>query len=102
MLWLRYGLLAGRPARSLADIYAHHLESPGTKAYTLDQIRVMFAPFSRVSARTQMSFGDLLQGSVGQRHGGILLRTAKALWPRWLIRRLFAGHGLMALVEAVK
>ena len=26
MLWARYGLVAGRPMRSLADIYAHHLE----------------------------------------------------------------------------
>ena len=34
MLWLRYGLLAGRPGRSLDEIYAQHLESPGTKAYS--------------------------------------------------------------------
>ncbi len=32
MLWLRYGLLTGRPFRSLSEIYANHLESPGTKA----------------------------------------------------------------------
>jgi len=102
MLWLRYALLAGRPGRSLDDLYAHHLESPGTKAFTLDQVRGMFTAFTQVTARTQLSFGDLLQGAVGQRHGGILLRAAKATWPRWLIRRLFGAHGLMALVEAVK
>jgi ubiquinone/menaquinone biosynthesis C-methylase UbiE len=102
MLWTRYALLAGKPTRSLADVYAHHLESPGTKAYTLDEVRTMCAPFSRVEARSQISFGDLLGGSVGQRHGGPLLRAAKAMWPRWIIRRVFAGQGLMVLVEAVK
>ena len=42
MLWVRYGLLAGRPFRSLSDIYANHLESPGTKAYTVQEAREMF------------------------------------------------------------
>jgi len=34
MLWAWYGLLRGRPATSLNEIYRRHLESPGTKAYT--------------------------------------------------------------------
>ena len=42
MLWTRYALLAGRPGRSLRDIYFHHLESPGTKAYTVESARCMF------------------------------------------------------------
>ncbi len=102
MLWMRYALLAGRPTRSLADIYAHHLESPGTKAYTLDEARAMLTGFRQVNVRSQLSFGDLLEGAVGQRHGGWLLSTAKQLWPRWLMRRAFAGHGLMLLIEAEK
>jgi ubiquinone/menaquinone biosynthesis C-methylase UbiE len=102
MLWVRYALLAGRPGRSLADIYAHHLESPGTKAYTLDEARAMLTGFRRVNLRSQLSFGDLLEGAVGQRHGGWLLRTVKRLWPRWLVRRSFARHGLMLLIEAEK
>jgi ubiquinone/menaquinone biosynthesis C-methylase UbiE len=102
MLWLRYGLLAGRPTRSLADVYAHHLESPGTKAYTVDEARAMFASFTQVEARSELAFGDLLEGAVGQRHRGVLLSAAKALWPRWLIRRLLPRHGLLLLVEAVK
>jgi hypothetical protein len=102
MLWLRYGLLRGSPLRSLTEIYAAHLESPGTKAYTLDEVRAMLARFDNVSLSAQLSFGDLLQGSAGQRHSGLILRTAKALWPRWLLRRLFARHGLYLLIEARK
>jgi ubiquinone/menaquinone biosynthesis C-methylase UbiE len=102
MLWVRYALLAGRPFRSLSEIYRDHLESPGTKAYSTSEARAMFASFSRVDVRTQLCFGDLLQGSVGQRHGGTLLTVAKALWPRWLLRRVFSTHGLDLLIEAVK
>ncbi len=102
MLWLRYALLAGRLRRSLADVYAHHLESPGTKAYTADEARAMLAAFRQVSVRVQLSFGDLLEGAVGQRHTGPLLRVAKALWPRWFVRRALFRYGLFLLVDAVK
>lgn len=102
MLWLRYGLLAGRPGTPLAEIYARHLESPGTKAYSVREARELFAPFSRTDIRVQLGMGDLLQGAVGQRHGGLLLTTAKALWPRPLIRTLFKNHGLGLMIEAVK
>lgn len=102
MLWTRYGLLAGRPFRSLSAIYANHLESPGTKAYSVQEAQVMFGRFSQVSIRTQLTFGDLLEGAVGQQHRGILLTLAKNLWPRWLLRRVFKNHGLAMLIEASK
>ena len=38
-LWARYGLLAGRPDRSLAWALAHHMESSGTKGYTPGEVR---------------------------------------------------------------
>ena len=102
MLWLRYALLAGKPRRSLADVYARHLESPGTKAYTMEEAQAMFRQFSRVRTETIISFGDLLQGAVGQQHQGWMLSIAKRVWPRRLIRRLFSQHGLYLLIEAEK
>lgn len=102
MLWARYGLLLGHPFMPLSEIYASHLESPGTKAYTTDEARTMFGGFSQVTIRTQLSFGDLLQGAVGQRHRGMLLTAAKSLWPRWLLKRAFKNQGLCLLVEARK
>jgi len=102
MLWLRYALLAGRPWRSLADVYAHHLESPGTKAYSPAEARSMFSEFSQVDIRTVLCFGDLLQGAAGQRHRGPLLTLAKRLYPRAAIRRLLPGHGLTMLIEATR
>jgi SAM-dependent methyltransferase len=102
LLWLRYALLRGRPGRSLGDVYWHHLESPGTKAYTLAEAHALCARFRHVTCRVQLSFGDLLQGEVGQRHRGVLLAAAKKVWPRFLLRRLFRGHGLYLLIEAQK
>ncbi len=102
MLWVRYGLMTGRFFRSLSDVYFNHLESPGTKAFSIDEAKDMFRSFSIVNIRTQLSFGDLLEGSAGQRHGAVVLAVARALWPRALLRSLFKNHGLMMLIEARK
>ena len=100
MLWLRYAFLAGRPWRSLREIYARHLESPGTKAYTPAEARAMFSGFEAVQLRSELSPGDLLLGAAGQRHRGILLDAARRLYPRAAVRRFFAGWGLHLLIEA--
>jgi SAM-dependent methyltransferase len=102
MLWLRYGLLAGKPHRNLNDIYSSHLESPGTKAYTVDEARRLFGRFSEVKISTVLTHGDLLESGAGQRHRGWLLSIAKRLWPRGLLRVMLPGHGLFMLIEATK
>ena len=45
ILWLRYALLALKPFKSLNSIYFHHLESPGTKAYSFSEARALFNQF---------------------------------------------------------
>lgn len=99
MLWLRYALLLGRPWRSLREVYARHLESPGTKAYTPGEARALFADFADVDVRSELSPGDLLLGAAGQRHRGMLLDAARRLYPRGVVRRFFAGWGLHLLIE---
>ena len=99
MLWLRYGMFSGL---NLDRVYARYLESPGTKAYSIAEAEQMFAKFTKVNARSQLGFGDLLQGAVGQRHAGIVLTVAKKVWPRALIRRFMSRHGLALLVDAEK
>ncbi len=102
MLWARYGLLALRPFRSLNEIYAQHLESPGTKAFTVPDAQRMCAVFSSVAIDINLGLGDLLQGAVGQRHRGGLLTVAKRLWPRWFIKMFLKNHGMGMMIEAVK
>lgn len=102
MLWLRYALLVGRPGRHLADIYANHLESPGTKAYSITEASQLFSQFSDVQISTPLGHGDLLESDVGQRHRGLALTLAKKFWPRWFIQRFLPGAGLFMLIEARK
>ena len=101
MLWARYGLATGHPACSLTEIYARHLESPGTKGYTITEAQSLVAPFSACKIRSAVSFGDLLLGEVGQQHVGLGLTLAKQFWPRPFIRRL-PVLGLLLLIEAKK
>jgi ubiquinone/menaquinone biosynthesis C-methylase UbiE len=100
MLWVRYGLLALKPWRSLTDIYYHHLESPGTKAYSRREAIALLEGFQIHSLETPVLHADLLTSDVGQKHRGILLSLAKRFWPRWFIRRFLPNHGLTMMITA--
>lgn len=102
MLWIRYAFLGLQPWLSLRDIYARHLESPGTKAYSVAEARQLFSAFSEVSIHTVLTHGDLLESMAGQRHQGPLLSLARRIWPRALIKRLLPGLGLFMLIDARK
>lgn len=104
MLWTKYALLAARPWTSLDVIYRDHLESPGTKAYTVREASAMFSRFKIHRIGALLSFGDLLQGEVGQRHRGAMLSVAKKLYPRPLIRAAASilPLGLYLLIDAEK
>jgi hypothetical protein len=86
----------------MSDIYAHYLESPGTKAYTVNEARTLFRKFTEVKISTVLTHGDLLESDAGQRHRGWLLSMAKRIWPRRLLRSVLPGHGLFMLIEARK
>jgi SAM-dependent methyltransferase len=42
-LWTRHALLKGRPRRSLSDVLHEHMESQGTKAFTVRELRRLFS-----------------------------------------------------------
>jgi ubiquinone/menaquinone biosynthesis C-methylase UbiE len=102
MLWLRYALLPLSPVTSMREIYAKHLESPGTKAYSIAEARQLFEKFSDVTITTVLSHGDLLSSNAGQRHRGPLLTVMRRVWPRWLISRFLQSRGLFMMIEARK
>lgn len=104
MLWIKYGLLRLKPLIGLDKIYAKHLESPGTKAYTIDEAKELANKFSKVECKIQLCHGDLLEGDVGARHRGLILSLAKATYPRPLIKMLsrIFPIGLDLLITAKK
>ena len=102
MLWVRYALLRLRPWTSMRTLYARHLESPGTKAYSIAEARWLMRRFESVRIRTVLTHGDLLSSDAGQRHRGPALTMARALWPRRLIQTMLPRAGLFMLIEARK
>ncbi|WP_440997936.1 class I SAM-dependent methyltransferase [Arhodomonas sp. SL1] len=102
MLWTRYALLTLRPWRTLNYIYARHMESPGTKAYSRLEAQELFSGFSAVSIETVLTHGDLLESHAGQRHEGMALAIARKLWPRRFIRAALPRSGLFMLIKARK
>lgn len=102
MLWARYAALTFRPWLTLSQVYAQYLESPGTKAYSIEEARQLFSAFRNVRIRTVLTHGDLLESEAGQRHRGPLLTIARKVWPRALIRKFLPGAGLFMLIEAEK
>jgi hypothetical protein len=55
------------------------LESPGTKAYTVEEARELFSAFNQVKIRTVLTHGDLLSSGAGQRHQGALLSCSRSM-----------------------
>ena len=99
MLWIRYALFRGRPFTSLDEIYANHLESPGTKAFTPEEAKSLLAGASQLDIEVKLTHGDLLSSNSGQRHQGFLLSLARIIWPRWFIRRFLTERGLFLLIS---
>ncbi len=54
-LYLRYGLRAGHPFRSLRDVVARNVESEGTKAYTRSEIQKLFRHFESVEVQSVLT-----------------------------------------------
>lgn len=102
MLWVRYALLRFQPWLSLEHLYSCFLESPGTKAYSIKEAKLMLRDFSEVNITTTLTHGDLLESNIGQRHRGHILNLIRQIWPRWLIRRCFPRAGLYMLIKAKK
>lgn len=64
--WAKNALLKGRPWRSFSDVLWDHVESVGTKAYTVSELSHMFSRFETVYFKQTITPYD----------------TDK--WPRWL------------------
>lgn len=63
--WVKFGLLRGKPWRSLRWILWHHIESLGTKGYTRAELREIISklPLEKVSVHTEITSADYLSAS---------------------------------------
>ena len=83
-LWIKHALLKGRPWISWGELVANHMESPGTKAYTVAEVQRVWSGFS--SCKTQQ-----------------IVTTYDCSWfPRWMCRLFPDCWGWFIVVRARK
>jgi ubiquinone/menaquinone biosynthesis C-methylase UbiE len=87
--WVVYAALRGRPGRSLADVLAHHMESPGTKGYTAEEARALFGAAARARVETVVTPYDV---RVGRRR----------FLPRWTWRAVPSALGWFHVVTGTR
>jgi SAM-dependent methyltransferase len=102
MVWGVSSLAKGRPWESPRKAVFDHLESPGTKVYTLAEARDLFRDFARVEVRSQLGNGDLLLMRPSEKYRRWYHRAAWKLYPRPLVRAMGDRLGTLLLVEATK
>jgi ubiquinone/menaquinone biosynthesis C-methylase UbiE len=61
-MWIVYGLLKGKPFRSLDEIFYYHHESIGTKVYSAEDARELFSQFRDVEIKSVVSTHDVRYG----------------------------------------
>jgi ubiquinone/menaquinone biosynthesis C-methylase UbiE len=52
-MWIKHGLLRGRPWKSLRWVLWNHIESPGTKGFTEREVRQLLAPLGLIDVRME-------------------------------------------------
>ena len=107
-LWLYHALFKLQPWKSLKTVVFEHLESPGTKAYSVSEARELLrqagCPHCKITLF--LGSGDLMQMRLGPKYEkNWIVKTAHKLYPRRLIRILDgkrARLGIFMHIEATK
>jgi ubiquinone/menaquinone biosynthesis C-methylase UbiE/glycosyltransferase involved in cell wall biosynthesis len=104
MLYFIHGLARGRPGLGLRHAVYWNLESPGTKAYTVNEARelVQAAGYNDVDVATRLGPGDLLLTKPSQKYEHWQFKLAWRLWPRPFIRMMGNRFGLYLLLMGRK
>ena len=87
--YLRYGLGNLRPITPLSRLIAAHVESPGTKAFTLGEVKSLLSKFRPVEVEPKVTVYDLRLGR-------------RRFAPRWMLRLIPDRLGWFLLIRAKK
>lgn len=102
MVWGVHSVAKGRPWESPREAVFQHLESPGTKVYTVPEARELFRDFSRVDVRPQLGHGDLLLMPPSSKYKSWKHELMWKLYPRWAVKLTGDRLGTALLIEATK
>jgi SAM-dependent methyltransferase len=85
--------------------FTENVESPGTKAFTRREARVLIGKFfgtSPIDIRTYLGPGDLLIHRFSPKYQGKKWELAKSLYPRWFVRHVLGHRFGMVMTIAVR
>ncbi len=102
LLWAVHAAARLRPWQSPRQVIYDHLESPGTKAYTVTEARTLMRGFIDVHVDTALLAGDLLAMPPSSRYQSPVHRLLWAIYPRTLVRKFGKKLGLGLLITATK
>jgi ubiquinone/menaquinone biosynthesis C-methylase UbiE len=104
ILWLRYCLFTGRFFKPSGWAIYRHLESPGTKAYTIPEMRHLLEKkgFVNVKLYTKLGFGDFLLNKPSKKYQSRLYSLIWKFYPRWLVKLFGDKYGFFLFIEANK
>ncbi|WP_437277039.1 class I SAM-dependent methyltransferase [Sorangium sp. So ce375] len=91
-----------RPWKSPRWAAYHHLESPGTKLYSVDEARELCAMFSSVDVKTLLGTGDLLLMRPSAKYSKWPYDALWKAYPRELIKRTGDRFGMTLMITAKK
>ena len=83
-MWVSYALLRGKPWRSFADVIWNHMESIGTKAYTIPELKSLFGNFDDFEGTPITTPAELNH------------------LPKWIVRFIPSSWGFFIAINAQK
>jgi hypothetical protein len=104
LLWVRHGLMKGKPFTSPKQCVYVHLESPGTKVYTKTEGGKLLddAGFTDTQTDIKLGPGDLLLIKPSGDYEGRFYKAIWAIYPRWLVRLIGHRFGLYLMMKGRK
>ena len=102
LLWLRHGLLAGRPTIGQKEAIFHNLESRGTKAFRDEEVRSMLSESGFVvrDMRRALAPGDLLENEIPEKYESPFYELVWRLYPSRLVEALGRQYSFFNLIRA--
>ncbi len=88
-MWIRYGLIRGKPWKSIDSIAALHLESPGTKIYSKKEALDLVDGLKDVKIRTIVTKYDLRLGR-------------RLFLPKWFRKLVPSWLGWFLVIDGIK
>lgn len=104
MLYVQHALLRGKPNRKMRDVVFEHLESPGTKVFTVGEASRFLTDigFSEIKLTPKFGPGDLLLIKPSRKYDSPFFKLIWRIYPRWLVRLMGERFGLSLLINATK